>query len=64
MLDWLSLREKCSNTEFFLDRTCLVFGLNTDLKKRRIWKFFTQCLEHVSACGHNIVLINQTEISL
>ena len=40
MLDWLSLREKCSNTEFFLDRTSLEFGLNTDLKKTPYMEIF------------------------
>ena len=37
-LTFLPQREKCSNTEFFVVR----IQKNTDHKKLRIWKFFTQ----------------------
>ena len=37
---YVSLREKCLNTEFSLVR----MGENTDKKKPRIWTLFTQCL--------------------
>ena len=37
-LTFLPQREKCSNTEFFVVR----IQKNTDHKKVRIWKFFTQ----------------------
>ena len=39
------LREKCPNTEFFLVRNFLYSDRiqeNTDQKKLRIWKLFTQ----------------------
>ena len=36
---WVSLRDKCPNTVFFLVR----MRENTDQKKFRIWTLFTQC---------------------
>ena len=42
----LTLREKCSNTEFFLVRIFLYsdrIQKNTDQKKLRLWTLFTQC---------------------
>ena len=42
----LTLHEKCPNMEFFLCRIFLYsvrIQENTDLRKLRIWKLFTQC---------------------
>ena len=42
----ITLREKCSNTDFFLVRIFLYsewIQENTDQKKLRIWTLFTQC---------------------
>ena len=51
----MSLREKCSNTEFFLVRTFPY----SDQKKLRIWTLFTQCadnlnLSNLSKCKENL----------
>ena len=40
----MSLREKCSNTEFFLVRTFPY----SDQKKLRIWTLFTQCADNLN----------------
>ena len=52
LVKWLSLREKCPKTEFFLVRIFLYLDWiqeNTDQKKLRIWTFFTQCIHYSSS---------------
>ena len=47
----LTLHEKCPNMEFFLFRIFLYsvrIQENTDLRKLRIWKLFTQCQVAIS----------------
>ena len=49
-LNWITLREKCRNTEFFLVRILLYSDWiqeNTDQKKLRIWTIFKQCKEEI-----------------
>ena len=49
LLNHLTLREKCPNTDLFLTRIFLYSDWtveNTDQKKLRIWAPFTQCTIH------------------
>ena len=49
--NYLILREKCPNTQFFLVRIFLYsvrIQENTDQKKLRIWALFTQCKSYFS----------------